>query len=72
MSKSPTLDQFQLHPFGGYCTCYSAPYSECAVCKAVAEQQERWKSLTPEQKEQANKEYDLLYPGTYDSVTGGR
>jgi hypothetical protein len=64
MSATPTLDKFRLHPVGGYCTCFSSPYSTCTVCKAIKNLQERWDNLLPDDKVKALKEYDREYPRT--------
>lgn len=64
MSKTPVLDKFRLHPFGGYCTCFSSPYSECRICKASAESVKRWKELSPKNRAKAIEEMDEAYPRT--------
>lgn len=58
------LDKKGLHPVGGYCTCYSAPYSVCSICCAVKEQERRWKELTPKERKEAMAEYERTYPRT--------
>lgn len=63
-SRTPTLDKFYLHPFGGYCTCFSNPYAPCDICERSKDQVKRWERLTPEQKAMADAEYEMEYPRT--------
>ncbi len=66
------IDKYKLHPIGGYCTCFSQKYTECKICSAVAALQERRKQVLPEEEAQLQREYNLLYPKTYDSDEPGR
>lgn len=59
--KTPTLDKYGLHPFGGRCTCYSSPYTECVICKKCAEATKRWEALSPKIRERAKREIDMKY-----------
>jgi hypothetical protein len=60
MTSTPTLDRFNLHSFGGRCTCFSRPHQQCATCAAVRAHQERWAALTPEQRALADAEAESL------------
>ena len=42
MSQTPILDKFNLHPCGGYCTCFANPYSSCSICEAIRKLLLRW------------------------------
>lgn len=53
----PILNKYRLHPFGGYCKDYSHGEFE----RLVEEQDERRRLLTPDEKEQADKEYEDAY-----------
>jgi len=64
MSRTPTLDKFNLHPRGGYCTCFSRPYAVCEICLACDELQKRWKNLSPENRKKAIAESEAAYPKT--------
>lgn len=59
--NTPTLDKHQLHPFGGYCTCFSHPLRRCDICQRISKQRERWDALLPEELLAARREYDSAY-----------
>lgn len=61
---SDILDRKGLHPTGGYCTCFSKPWSRCETCARVKLVQEHWEKLTPEERAEAEKEYARQYPRT--------
>lgn len=63
-TKTPILDKFHLHPFGGRCTCFSNPYDMCIICKRSSEFRKRWDSLLPEDRIKAEAEMDIVYPKT--------
>lgn len=62
--KTPTLDKFGLHPAGGYCTCFTHPYSKCAACESVQLHKQRWAALSPENRAKALAECAAAYCGT--------
>lgn len=64
--KTPILDKYRLHPFSGYCTCFSHPHWPCEICNAVKDQQKRWDKLTPEELKMAHAEYEREYPPVPD------
>jgi len=66
MSNTPTLDKFNLHPFGGRCTCFSHPYSVCTTCEAIRNQQERWKVLSPANRKKAAREMKIYETSNQD------
>lgn len=58
--KTPTLDKYNLHSFGGYCTCFSSPYTRCTACAATAAAKARWAALTPAIRKKALAESEAL------------
>jgi hypothetical protein len=73
-SNTPTLDRYNLHPFGGYCTCITHPYSECKTCSTIKAKRDRWNKLSHKDRKRAEAELDLAYPkkGDNDYGNGGR
>lgn len=58
--KTPILDKYDLHPFGGYCKDFEPGEFE----RRAKAQKERWAKLTPEERILAEREYDYAYPRT--------
>lgn len=56
MSNTPTLDKYNLHPFGGKCTHFTHPYSPCTTCEAILKHQQRWQKLPPAVRAKAEAE----------------
>lgn len=68
--KTPMLDKYNLHPFGGRCTCYSHPYSKCTTHEAIKAYQKRMDALTIEQRKKVEEEFDYAYPKRSDNEYG--
>lgn len=71
-SKTPILDKFNLHPRGGYCTCFSHPHSACEICQLSREYVRRWEALSPQDRKKALAESAEAYPTVDDHASGGR
>lgn len=66
MSGTPTLDKFNLHPFGGRCTHFSHPYSVCTTCEAIEKHRQRWAALSPENRKKAEAEMKIYETSNQD------
>jgi hypothetical protein len=66
MSYTPILDKYGLHHAGGYCTCFTNPYSRCTSCDAVRESARRWENLSPKIRKKAEKEMEQFQTSNQD------